>query len=54
VVSPKGKFIREIPLKGKSCSNLVFGGEKGRTMFITLQDRKCMEKVENNIPGKKY
>lgn len=54
VVSPSGKFIREIPLKGKSCSNLVFGGKKGRTMFITLQDRKCMEKVESDIPGKKY
>lgn len=54
VLSPEGKFIREIPLKGKKCSNLVFGGKKGTTMFITLQDRKCMEKVENDIPGKRY
>ncbi len=54
VLSPAGKFIREIPLKGKSCSNIVFGGKGGRTMFITLQDRKCMEKVLNDIPGKKY
>lgn len=54
VISPKGEFIREIPLKGKKCSNLVFGGKNGRTMYVTLQDRKCMEKVENNIPGKKF
>ena len=54
VLSPEGKFIREIPLKGKKCSNLVFGGKKGTTMFITLQDRKCMEKVETDIPGKRY
>ena len=54
VLTPGGKFIREIPLKGKSCSNIVFGGKDGRTMFITLQDRKCMEKVLNDIPGKKY
>ncbi len=54
IVSPQGKFIREIPLKGKKCSNLVFGGKEGRTIFVTLQDRKCMEKVENDIPGKKY
>lgn len=53
-VTPEGKFIREIPLKGKSCSNIVFGGKGGRTMIITLQDRKCMEKVLNDIPGKKY
>lgn len=54
VLSPEGKFIREIPLKGKHSSNLVFGGKDGRTMFVTLQDRKCMEKVLNDIPGKKY
>jgi sugar lactone lactonase YvrE len=54
VLSPEGKFVREIQLKGKKCSNLVFGGKKGKTLFITLQDRKCMEKVENNIAGKKY
>ena len=54
VLSPEGKFIREIPLKGKNCSNIVFGGKHGKTMFVTLQDRKCMEKVENDIPGKKY
>jgi len=54
VLTPDGKFIREIPLKGKQCSNIVFGGKGGRTMFVTLQDRKCMEKVLNDIPGKKY
>ena len=54
VLNPEGKFIREIPLKGKQSSNLVFGGKGGRTMFVTLQDRKCMEKVLNDIPGKKY
>jgi len=54
VLSPQGKLIREIPLKGKQCSNIVFGGKDGKTMFVTLQDRKCMEKVQNDIPGKKY
>ena len=54
VLSPEGKFIREIPLKGKKCSNLVFGGEKGKTIFVTLQDRKGMEKFENDIAGKRH
>ncbi|NOU46494.1 MAG: SMP-30/gluconolactonase/LRE family protein [Bacteroidales bacterium] len=54
VVSPSGELIREISLKGKKCSNLVFGGKNGRTIFVTLQDRKCMEKLENDIPGKSY
>jgi gluconolactonase len=52
VLSPAGKQIREIELKGKKCSNLVFGGKKGQEVFITLQDRKGMEKFMNDIPGK--
>jgi gluconolactonase len=53
VLSPEGKQIREIPLKGKKCSNLVFGGKDGKTVFVTLQDRKGMEKFQNDIRGKK-
>lgn len=54
VLSPEGKQLKEVQLKGKSCSNLVFGGKEGKTVFVTLQDRKGMEKFENDIPGKKY
>jgi gluconolactonase len=55
IVSPEGKVIREVPLKGKRCSNLVFGGKKGKTVYVTLQDRKGMEKfqVENSGKGLK-
>lgn len=52
VVSPDGVLIREVQLKGKNCSNLVFGGHDGRTIFVTLQDRKGMERFQNDIPGK--
>lgn len=54
VLSPQGKLIREIPLKGKKCSNLVFGGKDGKTVFVTLQDRKGMEKFQNDISGKGF
>lgn len=54
VLSPAGKLIREVPLKGKSCSNLVFGGKDGKTVFVTLQDRKGMEKFNVDIAGKGY
>jgi len=52
VLDSKGKIIREVELKGKSCSNLVFGGLNGKLIFVTLQDRKGMEKFRNDIPGK--
>lgn len=53
VLSAQGALIREIPLKGKNCSNLVFGGKEDKTVFVTLQDRKGIEKFVNDIPGKK-
>jgi gluconolactonase len=39
-----GQTVREINLKGKQVSNIVFGGKDKKTAFVTLQDRKCMEK----------
>ncbi|RAI97484.1 sugar lactone lactonase YvrE [Chitinophaga skermanii] len=52
VMSPGGKQIREIPLTGKHCSNLIFGGKDKKTVFVTLQDRKCIETFQVEIPGK--
>ncbi|HEX5171740.1 MAG TPA: SMP-30/gluconolactonase/LRE family protein [Cyclobacteriaceae bacterium] len=54
VLSPGGTLIREVPLKGKNCSNLVFGGKDGKTVFVTLQDRKGMEKFNVDVAGKGY
>ncbi|RPD40284.1 SMP-30/gluconolactonase/LRE family protein [Chitinophaga barathri] len=54
VLSPSGEQLREIPLKGKSCSNLVFGGKDGKTVFVTLQDRKCIETFRVEVAGKKF
>jgi gluconolactonase len=54
VLSPAGKILREITLKGKKRSNLVFGGKSGKTIFVTLQDRKGMEVVDNPVAGKGY
>lgn len=54
VLSPDGELIREVTLKGKNCSNLVFGGLNGKLVYVTLQDRKGMEMFRNNIAGKGY
>ena len=52
VFAPSGKLLREIPLKGKDCSNCTFGGKDGKTLYVTLQDRKCLEIVRVGIAGK--
>jgi len=52
VLDTAGRIIREVQLKGKACSNLVFGGLNGKLVFVTLQDRMGVEKFRNDIPGK--
>ena len=54
VISPMGVLAKEIQLKGKNCSNLVFGGDDGKTVFVTLQDRKAIETFRNDVAGKRY
>lgn len=54
ILSADGKLIREVQMKGKSTSNITFGGPEGKTCYITLQDRKCVEVFESEIPGKGY
>ncbi len=54
VISPGGVLLREIQLIGKNCTNLVFGGSEGKTVFVTMNDRKGIEQFQNTIPGKLY
>jgi len=51
ILSPEGKLLREVEMKGKSTSNITFGGPDGRTCFVTLQDRKCVEIFTSEVPG---
>lgn len=52
IFTPAGKQIQEVKLKGKSVSNITFGGADYKTCFVTLQDRKCIEQFRTDIPGK--
>jgi sugar lactone lactonase YvrE len=54
MLSPQGELIREIQLKGKRCSNLVFGGKEGKTVYVTMQDRKSIEKFQAENAGKGF
>ncbi len=54
ILSPDGKLIREVEMKGKLTSNITFGGPDGKTCFVTLQDRKCVEMFESEIAGKHF
>ncbi len=54
IVSPTGKLLREIPLKGEKPTNLAFGGDDGKTLYVTLQDRGAIEYFSVEHPGRAY
>jgi gluconolactonase len=52
IFSPEAKLLHEVTLKGKSVSNITFGGKDFKTCFVTLQDRKGMEKFRTDTKGR--
>lgn len=52
ILSPEGKLLREIRLRGKQPSNITFGGPGNRRCYVTLQDRGCFETFEADFPGR--
>jgi sugar lactone lactonase YvrE len=43
VLSPSGKVIREVILKGKNPTNITFGVNNQKQCFVTVSDRGCFE-----------
>lgn len=54
MVSPDGEILQEITLKGEKPSNITFGGPDGKTCYVTLQDRGCLEKFRVEFPGRSF
>lgn len=52
VLDPDGRLVREVALKGRKPTNVAFGGEGGRDVFVTLQDRGAIETFRSDIPGR--
>ena len=54
VLSPEGKVIQTIQTIGKKVSNICFGGKSGKTCYITLQDRGCLESFQAKVAGREW
>jgi gluconolactonase len=44
VLSPEGELVKKYLLQGDKPTNLVFSKD-GKTIFVTMQGRKCVEKI---------
>ena len=53
-VSPAGKVLLEVTLKGKTPSNLTFGGKDGRSVYVMLQDNGNIETFRVETPGREW
>ena len=54
IISPDGKLIREIQLKAKKPTNIAFGGQDGKTCFVTCQDRGYIESFRVEYVGRSF
>ena len=54
MVSPQGKQLREIKLKGQYPTNVAFGGESGHVVFVTMQKRGAIERFNTQIAGRLF
>lgn len=54
VLSPAGKLIKTIQLKGQHPTNVAFGGKDGKQVFVTMQKRGAIETFNNNIAGRAF
>lgn len=54
ILSPDGEVLKEITLKGKKVSNIAFGGPDGKSCFVTVADRGCIETFRVDVPGRAY
>jgi sugar lactone lactonase YvrE len=54
MVSPQGKQLREIKLKGQHPTNVAFGGKAGKTVFVTMQKRGAIERFNTQIAGRLF
>jgi sugar lactone lactonase YvrE len=43
VISPEGILLREVELKGRFPTNVAFGGNNGKQVFVTMQKRGAIE-----------
>jgi sugar lactone lactonase YvrE len=52
VLTPDGKLTREIRLSGSEPTNLAFGGEDGRTVFVTQRQGGFIESFRTDRAGR--
>jgi len=54
VISPEGEQLTAIYVHGMKPTNVAFGGEDGKTVYVTIMDQGNVEKFRTEIPGRAF
>lgn len=54
VIRPDGVVEQEVPLRGKDPTNLAFGGDDGRTVFVTQRQGGFIEAFRTDQEGREH
>jgi len=54
IVTPDGKLLREIILRGKDPTNLAFGDADGKTVFVTQRQGRFIEAFQTDQEGREH
>ena len=54
IISADGQLIKEVVLKGDRPTNVAFGGEDGKTVYVTVADRGAIEAFRTEFRGRAY
>lgn len=54
MISPEGKLLRTIKLKGLKPTNIAFGGPDGKTCYVTVADRGNIEFFRTDTAGRSW
>jgi gluconolactonase len=49
--NPQGKLLRKIPMPGAKPTNLAFGGDELKTLYITEVETQSIYALDVDVPG---
>lgn len=52
IISPFRELLKSVKLIGKNPTNVAFGGEDGKTVYVTMKDTKNIEQFRTSIEGR--
>ena len=54
VLSPKAMLLQTVRLKGRHPTNIAFGGQDGKQVFVTMQKRGAIESFYSEYAGRAH